>query len=300
MTDVHLGDLEQVHDRSYVDVRQTVPGIDPEVFVLCQDRGQVQSVDLLTDGGLSFGVGIITGVQLDPVGARQIKDVIRELGRKGKTILLSSHVLSDVEDVSDRVTILYGGRQQAAGDIADLLRKRDVTQITTPPLSEETIEKLRDLIQRLERKDIMEVSNPRQRLEDFFLQIVEEAQAANIRTSGATAGGEIPDFLKQATGSTTDEIIESLVTAASRPVQPEREDDPPPRERRDAEPGREVLAQLLGEPTEEDEEFTGPELPARAPAPRPASTPIRADESIIESLLKRADDKVGEKGESSP
>ena len=141
---------------------------------------------------------------LDPVGARQIKDVIRELGRKGKTILLSSHVLTDVEDVCDRVTILYGGCQQAAGDIGELLRKRDVTQITTPRLSEETVEQLRDLIKRLENMDIVDVSQPRQRLEEFFLRIVEDAQAANIRTSGATAGGQIPAFLKKPTASTTD------------------------------------------------------------------------------------------------
>ncbi|MFQ5462102.1 MAG: ABC transporter ATP-binding protein, partial [Phycisphaerae bacterium] len=58
---------------------------------------------------------------LDPIGARQIKDVIRELGRKGKTILLSSHMLADVEDVCDRVVILYGGQQMASGDTDDLL-----------------------------------------------------------------------------------------------------------------------------------------------------------------------------------
>ncbi|MHC4234423.1 MAG: ABC transporter ATP-binding protein, partial [Planctomycetota bacterium] len=48
---------------------------------------------------------------LDPLGTRQIKDVIRDLGQRGKTILLSSHLLADVEDVCDRVVILYGGHQ---------------------------------------------------------------------------------------------------------------------------------------------------------------------------------------------
>ena len=71
---------------------------------------------------------------LDPIGARQIKDVIQELGSKGKTILLSSHMLADVEDVCDRVTILYGGQQQAVGDIDELLRERNITQITVEQL----------------------------------------------------------------------------------------------------------------------------------------------------------------------
>ncbi|MEE8169404.1 MAG: ABC transporter ATP-binding protein, partial [Phycisphaerae bacterium] len=66
---------------------------------------------------------------LDPIGARQIKDVIVELKKRGKTVLLSSHLLADVEDVCDRVSILYGGRVQAMGTVRELLQRREVTQI---------------------------------------------------------------------------------------------------------------------------------------------------------------------------
>jgi ABC-2 type transport system ATP-binding protein len=151
---------------------------------------------------------------LDPIGARQIKDVIRELGRKGKTILLSSHILADVEDVCDRVTILYGGQQQAAGDINEILRKEDITQLSLPTVSADTINQIRDLVRRLENKDILDVTHPRVKLEEFFLKIVEEAQAANIRTYGARSGGAIPDFLRKP-AETGEDIIESLVSAAS-------------------------------------------------------------------------------------
>src|SRR5204862_5242092 len=61
---------------------------------------------------------------LDPIGSRQIKDLILELGRRGKTILLSSHLLADVEDVVDRMVILYGGRKRAEGTCEDLLESR--------------------------------------------------------------------------------------------------------------------------------------------------------------------------------
>jgi ABC-2 type transport system ATP-binding protein len=44
---------------------------------------------------------------LDPIGTRQVKDLILELGRRGKTVLLSSHLLADVEDVVDHMVILY-------------------------------------------------------------------------------------------------------------------------------------------------------------------------------------------------
>jgi ABC-2 type transport system ATP-binding protein len=222
---------------------------------------------------------------LDPIGARQIKDVIRSLGRKGKTILLSSHILADVEDVCDRVTILYGGQQRAAGDIAELLRQRDVTQITTPPLAEETIAQVRDLIQRLEQKDIVGVSNPRVKLEDFFLKIVEEAQAANIRTSGARKGGEIPDFLQKATDAPR-ELVASLVEAALRktealPVEPLR---------RDEEPAREVIDDLLGR--KRPESRPGETAPVKAPAaPEPERRRERsaADRNVIDALLGKPD-----------
>ena len=61
-------------------------------------------------------------------------------------------------------------QQRAAGDIGELLRQREVTEITTPRLSAETIEHVRDLIERLEKKELLGVSNPRIKLEDFFLK----------------------------------------------------------------------------------------------------------------------------------
>lgn len=230
---------------------------------------------------------------LDPIGTRQIKDVIRELGRKGKTILLSSHILGDVEDVCDRVTILYGGQQRAAGDIGELLSKTDSTQITTEALSEETLDQVRALIRRLEKKDILEVTHPRMRLEDFFLQIVEEAQAANIQTSGARAGGEIPEFLQKPTEATTDEVIESLISAASPTVEPVAV-SLPSREQEKAEPSSEVIDQLLGRQDVEETVPDAEDLREEPTTPPPSTEAHRratvdADESVIADLLGRGD-----------
>ena len=52
---------------------------------------------------------------LDPIGCREIKDLILTLAERGKTVILSSHLLADVEDVCHRAMILYGGRVQAIG-----------------------------------------------------------------------------------------------------------------------------------------------------------------------------------------
>ncbi len=230
---------------------------------------------------------------LDPVGARQIKDVIRELGKKGKTILLSSHILADVEDVCDRVTILYGGQQRAAGDIGDLLRRQEVTQITVPQLSDDTLTQLRDLIQRLEKKDILEVSNPRVRLEDFFLRIVEEAQAANIRTSGARLGGDVPDFLQQPAETSTQQVVASLVAAAERKPEP-LPAVPTPKKTRD-EPSRRVLEDLLGESDHREAAESAPDVEEQLPAAArrvPATgarQPVTADPAVIDELLGGTD-----------
>jgi ABC-2 type transport system ATP-binding protein len=59
---------------------------------------------------------------LDPLGIREIKNLILELKAKKKTVLLSSHLLDDVEDICDRVAILYGGKVRAEGTVESLLR----------------------------------------------------------------------------------------------------------------------------------------------------------------------------------
>jgi ABC-2 type transport system ATP-binding protein len=225
---------------------------------------------------------------LDPIGARQIKDVIRELGRKGKTILLSSHVLADVEDVCDRVAILYGGQQRAGGDMGDLLSQTDVTQITAPRLSEETVEQLRGLVQRLEKRDLLGVSHPRVRLEDFFLRIVEEAQAANVHTYGARKGGELPEFLKQPTEASAQDVVASLVEASSRNVVP-RVVTPLSMTRPEG-PSKQIIDELLGGKSSagalsSSESTSGPS--SKSAEQRKQS----ADQSIIDDLLSGRGDK---------
>jgi len=72
---------------------------------------------------------------MDPIGTRQIKDLILHLKDSGKTVLLCSHLLSDVEDVTDRAAIMFGGQVRRAGDMDELLTRRDETSLTTPAAS---------------------------------------------------------------------------------------------------------------------------------------------------------------------
>ncbi|HEY3244424.1 MAG TPA: ABC transporter ATP-binding protein [Phycisphaerae bacterium] len=218
---------------------------------------------------------------LDPIGTRQIKDVIKELGRMGKTILLSSHLLADVEDVCDRVSILYGGQQRAAGDMESLLSQTNRTQIITEGLSEATLQQMRELLRRLERKEFISVSAPKDRLENLFLRIVAEAQAANVGTSGARGAGAMADFLG-ATPPGGTQLIESLVAAARKPTE-ESKPKPaaiplPPA------PARAVIEQLI--PHRDD----GKPKPVTEPAIKPAEAPA-ADRRVIESLIKGKPEK---------
>ncbi len=66
---------------------------------------------------------------MDPIGSREIKDLILDLKKQGKTVLLSSHLLGDVEDVCDRIAMLYRGKLQMEGRVSDLLEAGDVTEI---------------------------------------------------------------------------------------------------------------------------------------------------------------------------
>src|SRR4029434_6655632 len=123
---------------------------------------------------------------LDPIGCREVKDLILALPRRGKAVILSSHLLSDVEDVCDRVVIYYGGKIQAMGELKDLLANRDAVRITTPPLPRETMEKVLALIRQDAAQDRVHVDNPTQNLESYFLDVVAKARASAAETSGAT------------------------------------------------------------------------------------------------------------------
>src|SRR5678815_5672439 len=106
---------------------------------------------------------------LDPIGCREIKDLILALARRGKTVILSSHLLSDVEDVCNRVVIYYGGKIQAMGTLNELLANRDAVRITTPALPRDTMEKVLEMIRKDVAEEKVRVDTPTQNLESYFL-----------------------------------------------------------------------------------------------------------------------------------
>ena len=216
---------------------------------------------------------------LDPIGTRQVKDLLLDLGRRGKTILLSSHLLADVEDVCDRMVILYGGRIRAAGTTDELLSDTSHSVIRTPRLRAETIAHIDALLQREEGVAIESVAAPHQRLEDLFMEIVERARQEQAATSGALHGGRTAAFLAGGEDRPSDIIaqlergeesarVARVVSAAGGQAATAKTT---------AEPGTEVLAELL----------TRPEAPAPAarPSNEPPKAPAAVDRGVIDDLL---------------
>ncbi len=155
---------------------------------------------------------------LDPIGTKQVKDLIIELGRRGKTILLSSHLLSDVEDCVDRMVILYGGRVRAEGTCEELLESQSKTSIEADTLDDATLAEIDRVIRARSggHKSVLRVSRPRQKLEELFLDIVERARSEQVSTSGATSGGQTAAFLRA--HETGDALIDKLVSASDAAI----------------------------------------------------------------------------------
>ena len=110
---------------------------------------------------------------VDPAGSREIRDLILELKERGKTVIFSSHLLEQVEDVADRVIILHRGKKLREGRLEDLLSKKSEWQIRVQGLEEAGRKELREWLEK-RGVQIMAESAPRERLEDYFLRSLPE------------------------------------------------------------------------------------------------------------------------------
>ncbi|MBT3201217.1 MAG: ATP-binding cassette domain-containing protein [Phycisphaerales bacterium] len=229
---------------------------------------------------------------LDPIGTKQFKDLIATLAMRGKTVLLSSHLLGDVEDVCDRICILYGGRQRREGSVSELLAHQDRTQITTDKLDDKTIGKVKTLVESNGR-EIIDVTSPRDKLESLFLDIVNDAQSQQLNTGGAIAGGAVADFLKsddsQIEGRQVIDQLVSVVEPAGQEPEPQAPLAPAPVET--PPPSQAILDELTTTAPQ-----NAPDAPP-PPTPTPTTTthkpPPQADQSVIDNLLGQGPDNEG-------
>jgi len=220
---------------------------------------------------------------LDPIGTRQIKDLILKLAERGKTVLLCSHLLADVEDVCDRIAILYGGKIQSQGRVADLLQQTDKRQIVTNALSEATVGKIKRILR--EEDAECDVVAPMEKLEAFFIRTVAEAQQQAKPTSGAVSTTEIGDFLRgqEAKENILDKLVASPAADEVTPSGVETEKPAAPEPSR-PEPDEGLLRELTKAAPVPD---TKPVTPATPASTEPVETKASAADSerIKKSVL---------------
>jgi ABC-2 type transport system ATP-binding protein len=114
---------------------------------------------------------------LDPAGRRTVRGLLEELRARGISVLLNSHLLSEIELVCDRVTILSGGEVVAAGAPSDLARTRGVevetasgTRVYEEAAREDAPRIVRDLVAAGE--EVFEVRVLTSTLEEVYLEAV--------------------------------------------------------------------------------------------------------------------------------
>ena len=115
---------------------------------------------------------------LEPLGARWMKNLIVELRDQGKTVIMCSHRLEDVQDICDRIAILNLGELQAYGNVKELLQDVNRLELRASGLQiNDTLR--RELTEVLTRHGgkLDSLGHPTTTLEDYFLHIVEESKA---------------------------------------------------------------------------------------------------------------------------
>lgn len=113
---------------------------------------------------------------LDPLGTREMKDMIIELKEQGKTVIMCSHLLADVQDVCDRIAILYQGELKEMGRVDELLEVTNQQQMRVEGLTPEAQRQIAEILENNGGK-LMDVSSPKNTLENLFLDIVRESQS---------------------------------------------------------------------------------------------------------------------------
>ncbi|HPO68876.1 MAG TPA: hypothetical protein PKV53_01080, partial [Anaerohalosphaeraceae bacterium] len=193
-----------------------------------------------------------------------------------------------VEDVCDRIGILYGGRMQVEGTVRQLLQQSDETQIRTGRLSEAAIEQIRRIA--ASEGQVPEITNPMDKLENFFIRIVAKARQEKQRTSGAEVGTGIQGFLAEKPVVRPESVLQQLVaanvTAPAAPQGPQAAVTKPAPQPQPAAADRDLLGKLV-QPVDAGVSQTAVETV------QPASAPEKQDavkRDVLEELIGKKRD----------
>lgn len=116
---------------------------------------------------------------VDPLGSAAIAEIVRELKRRGKTVLLSSHLLAQIEGLCDRVAILHRGKLVREGRIDDLVEEKDAESLVVQGLSAEGRAVVEAEI-KAQGGRLARVEKPRLSLDAYFLKEVHERENEHV------------------------------------------------------------------------------------------------------------------------
>jgi ABC-2 type transport system ATP-binding protein len=206
---------------------------------------------------------------LDPVGCREVKDLIITLGKRGKTVLLTSHLLADVEDVCDDVLVLYGGCVVSQGRMQDLLADTERTTLSFPNVSDEALAAARKALA-VNDGDI-DVSSPTETLESYFLKLVAKSDASDQHTDGVRMGGGVAEYLADGDAVNASSSEEKVATPAVSVTPEPSEVETPPTPAKAETP----------EPAEADTpESEAPKVPVTADPPPAAAVRAKVEDVL--------------------
>ncbi len=107
---------------------------------------------------------------VDPIGSRQIRDLIFKLRERGITVFLCSHLLEQVQEVCDHVGIIYRGRMVKEGRLEELIAIEDQTEIIIKDASPELVAQIQEMVAKSAGASLIRTGKPRTTLERLFLR----------------------------------------------------------------------------------------------------------------------------------
>ena len=150
-------------------------------------KGMLQRVglaqSLINDPEIVFLDEPMSG--LDPVGRREIRELIAALREKGTTVFMSTHILSDIESLCDEVAILRSGKLAAAGNLSDLLTNSGETRSFEVNIEGVSAEKIRDDVEFIAGASLTAKPN------GASIQILDEADIEAVLQITRTSGGRL-------------------------------------------------------------------------------------------------------------
>ena len=215
---------------------------------------------------------------LDPLGCKEVKDLILALKKRGKTVVITSHLLSDMEDICDRVIILYGGKIRATGSLHDLLTVTESNRIVTPELPPAVMNRVVSILKENLRDDEFKIDHPRRTLEEFFIEVIAKAKSESVETAGVVGGGKIADYL--AHGDETSAVLEELIAEPKAPVAPKA-----------AEPVKADTAEDIADKLDELTNEVKAQPAVEPEPPKPDENLAMVNDKLNDLLGKQEDDK---------